>query len=138
MRFSGHADGTLDQKNRIALPSKFRLQYGGPLVFTSSSTDKCVAAYAKPDFDEAVADLRAAIADEPSRMRHRVFSSRAEELSYDGQGRLVLPTHLVERADLRAGAEAGGSPVPIVFLGVDDRLEIWSKQLWDEAEARYG
>jgi MraZ protein len=53
----------------------------------------------------------------------RFFLSGAVECEFDKQGRINISTPLVKYADLTKEC---------VIIGVNDRLEVWSKDRWEE------
>ena len=52
----------------------------------------------------------------------RLFYSRAEEVAFDSQGRILIPERLVEFARLKRD---------VVLMGIHDHAEIWDKELWE-------
>ena len=52
----------------------------------------------------------------------RIFLSGASTCEYDRQGRINIPKPLIDYAKLEKDC---------IIIGVDDRLELWSKQIWD-------
>ena len=130
--FLGEYEHTLDEKNRLTLPAKFRESFPEGLVVTRGM-DGCLYAYARPDWDRLVAsrlaDLDLLSRDE--RMMQRYFFAAAVEAAPDKQGRIMLPAALVAHASL--GRE-------VVVAGVHDHLEIWNRATWrtlvEEVEGR--
>jgi len=120
--FLGEHEHTLDEKNRLTLPARFRDSFPDGLVVTRGM-DGCLYAYARPDWQSLV-DSRLATLDPLSRddrMMTRYFFSAAVEAAPDKQGRIMLPAPLVEHAHL--GRE-------VVVAGVYDHLEIWDRAAW--------
>jgi MraZ protein len=120
--FLGEFEHTLDEKNRITLPARFRDSFPDGLVVTRGM-DGCLSAYARSDWQSLV-DSRLAVLDPLSRddrMIQRYFFSAAIEAAPDKQGRIMLPGPLVEHASL--GRE-------VVVAGVHDHLEIWDRATW--------
>ena len=118
----GEFEHTLDEKNRLTLPARFRESFPEGLVVTRGM-DGCLYAYARPDWERLV-DSRLATLDPLSRddrMIQRYFFSAAVEAAPDKQGRIQLPASLVEHASL--GRE-------VVVAGVHDHLEIWDRGAW--------
>jgi MraZ protein len=118
----GEYEHTIDDKSRLTLPAKFRQDFADGVVLTRG-LDGCVFAYRKPDW-ERIVDTRLAEIDQLSqegRRLHRHFFSGAAEAELDKQGRVMVPTALVEHAGL--GRE-------VVVAGVNDRLEIWDRAAW--------
>jgi MraZ protein len=118
----GEYDHSLDDKNRLAIPAKFRQAFAAGIVVTRG-LDGCLYAYTRPDWQKLV-DGRLAELDmlsEAGRLIMRHFFSGATEAELDKQGRVALPTALIESAKL--GKE-------VTVAGVYDHLEIWDRQTW--------
>ena len=119
--FLGEYEHTLDEKNRLTLPAKFRDSFPDGLVVTRGM-DGCLYAYARPDWDRLVDRLASLdLLSRDDRMIHRYFFSAAVEAAPDKQGRIALPGSLVGHAGL--GRE-------VVVAGVYDHLEIWDRAAW--------
>ena len=118
----GAHDHTIDDKNRLTLPAKFREAFQDGVVITRG-LDGCLYAYRRPDWDRLV-ESRLATMDPLSKEGRRIqrfFFSGAAEADLDKQGRVMIPTQLLEHAKL--GRE-------VVVAGVHDRLEIWDRAAW--------
>jgi len=119
--FLGEYEHTLDEKNRLTLPAKFRDSFPDGLVVTRGM-DGCLYAYARSDWDRLVDRLASLdLLSRDDRMIHRYFFSAAVEAAPDRQGRIAVPASLVEHAGL--GRE-------VVVAGVYDHLEIWDRGAW--------
>ncbi len=117
----GEFKHTVDDKNRVALPAKFRRDLGTTVVITYG-LDQCLALYSQAEWQTIatkLANLSTGQAD--SRGFNRLMLSGATDTEVDGAGRLLIPEHLREFAKL------GGK---IVFAGVGNRLEIWNETRW--------
>ena len=118
----GQYDHTLDDKNRLTLPAKFRKAFAEGVVVTRG-LDGCLYAFRREDWDRLV-ESRLSTLDPLSpagRRLQRHFFSGAAEAELDKQGRVMIPTQLIEHAKLRK---------EIVVAGVNDRLEIWDRAAW--------
>ncbi len=118
----GAYDHTLDDKNRLTLPAKFREAFLDGVVVTRG-LDGCLYAFRRADWDRLV-DSRLSTLDPLSpggRRLQRHFFSGASEAELDKQGRVMIPAQLIEHAKL--GKE-------VVVAGVNDRLEIWDRAAW--------
>jgi MraZ protein len=120
--FLGAHDHTIDDKNRLTLPAKFRKAFVDGVVITRG-LDGCLFAYRRPDWDRLVESRLAALdtLSPEGRRLNRFFFSGATEAELDKQGRVMLPTQLLEHAKL--GRE-------VVIAGVNERLEIWDRAAW--------
>jgi MraZ protein len=120
----GEHEHTIDDKNRLTLPAKFRQEFADGVVLTRG-LDGCVFAYRRSDWQRLV-DTRFAELhpfSQEGRRIHRHFFSGAAEAELDKQGRVMVPAALLEHAGL--GRE-------VVVAGVYDRLEIWDRAAWRE------
>jgi MraZ protein len=118
----GAYDHTIDDKNRLTLPAKYREAFKDGVVVTRG-LDGCLFAYRRPDWDRLV-ESRLAPLDPLSpetRRLQRFFYAGAAESELDKQGRMMIPAQLIEHAKL--GKE-------VVVAGVNDRLEIWDRVAW--------
>jgi MraZ protein len=118
----GAHEHTLDDKNRLTLPAKFRAAFAGGVVVTRGM-DGCLYAYRREDWDGLV-ESRLATLDplsQEGRRMQRFFFSGAAEVEPDKQGRVMIPAALIEHAGL--GKD-------VVVAGVHDHLEIWDRARW--------
>ena len=118
----GAHEHTIDDKNRLTLPARFRQAFADGVVVTRG-LDGCLHAFRRPDWDRLVESRLAALdpLSPEGRRLERFFYSGASETELDKQGRVMLPRELIEHAKL--GRE-------VVVAGVNDRLEIWDRATW--------
>lgn len=123
----GEYTHTLDDKKRIALPSKFRKQLGKTIVVTHG-LDNCLFLYPQKEW-KAIAEKLGSlgIGQADTRGFNRFMLSGAVELSVDSIGRILLPEYLREFAGIKGRA---------VFAGVHNRLEIWDEGRWGAYKKR--
>ncbi len=113
---------TIDSKGRLILPAKFREELGEQFIATKG-LDNCLFVYSKDEWVILENKLKQLpLAKPEARAFVRFFFSGAAEMECDKQGRILLPTNLREHAKLDKD---------IVVIGVSNRIEIWSKVLWD-------
>ena len=118
----GEHEHSLDDKNRLTLPAKFRREFGDGCVVTRG-LDGCVYAWT-PEGWENYRDSILAEAhplSQQGRRMHRHFFSGASETAPDKQGRVSIPPALLTHAKL--GRD-------VVVAGVNDHLEIWDRAAW--------
>ena len=118
----GEHEHTIDDKNRLTLPARFRQAFADGIVVTRGM-DGCLFAYTRADWDHLV-DGRLATLDPLSkegRRMQRFFFSGAAETELDKQGRVGLPGALLQHAKLDRD---------VVVAGVHDHLEIWDRDAW--------
>ena len=118
----GEHEHTIDDKNRLTLPAKFRKAFSEGIVLTRGM-DGCLYAYAPGDWERVVSSRLATLdpLSKESRQMQRFFFSSAWEGELDKQGRVVVPSSLAEHAGLDRD---------VVVAGVNDHLEIWDRAQW--------
>lgn len=120
--FFGTYEHTIDDKNRLTLPARFRDALAGGVVLTRG-LDECLDVFARPDWD-ALVEARLAPLDpfsKKARELKRFFFAAAADAEPDKQGRVLVPPALARHASL--GRE-------VVVAGVHDHLEIWDRTSW--------
>lgn len=128
--FRGRFEHTIDKKGRLSIPSRFRevLGEGEDSRLVVTYYDQCLSVYPYKEWkilEDKVEQLPAFSRD--TRDFLRFFYSRAVDCPIDKLGRILLPQNLRESAMLDRD---------VVILGTLKRMEIWSKKLWEAAEAR--
>lgn len=124
--FIGEYNHTIDEKGRIAVPSKFRQLLRGGAVVTRG-LDNCLVVYTKKEWGklaEKIASLPFNKAND--RSLSRFILAGAMEVDFDGQGRVTLPEYLRDFAKLTKKA---------VVAGLYNRLEIWNEDAWNTFKA---
>jgi len=118
----GEYEHTIDEKNRLTLPAKFRSAFVEGVVLTRG-LDGCLQAYRRPDWDRLVESRLAPLdpfSKEARRMQRFLFAG-ASETDLDKQGRVMIPAALLAHAKLQRD---------VVVAGVHDHLEIWDRAAW--------
>jgi MraZ protein len=118
----GTHEHTIDDKNRLTLPAKFRESFADGLVI-SKGLDRCLQAYRREDWDRLV-ESRLAPLDpfsQEARRIQRFHFSGAAEAELDKQGRLMIPAPLLEHAELSR---------EVVVAGMRNHVEIWDREAW--------
>lgn len=121
---------TIDGKNRLSLPAKFRQEMGSKVVVTSG-LDSCLFIFTMSEWEKVTARLLAtdsSILQADNRSFNRYLLGGAVEAEIDAVGRMLIPGYLRERGGL------GKSRV--VIVGVRDRAEIWDEERWLEYRER--
>lgn len=123
----GEFTHTIDEKNRISLPAKFRKEMGNALVITPG-LDNCLFVFTKKEWtkiSEKLGNFSMLSAD--NRSFNRFMFGGATEVSVDSIGRMLLPDFLKDRANLKTKA---------ALVGVQNRLEIWNDKAWTDYKKR--
>jgi MraZ protein len=118
----GEFHHNIDDKARLVMPSKFREELGDEFVITRG-LEGCLFVYSKQEWENLVSKLKKLpFTKKDARAFLRFFLSGAQECTFDKQGRIAIPTPLVNYANLKKEC---------VVIGVNDRLEIWSENTFD-------
>ena len=121
--FMGEYNHTIDAKGRLIIPSKFRELLGEEFVLTKG-LDGCLSIYPMDEWNAFEEKLRALpLTNKNARTFTRFFVAGATNCELDKQGRILLPATLREFAGLEKD---------VVLTGMLNRIEIWSKEKWNE------
>ena len=121
--FMGEYHHNIDDKGRIIIPSKFRYELGEKFIITRG-IDSCLFVYPKVEWTKIISQLNElSFTKKDVRAFQRFFLSGATECEFDKQGRINITSPLADYADLTKEC---------VVIGVNDRLEIWSKDNFDK------
>ncbi len=110
----GNHTNTLDSKNRVFFPAKFREELGSPIVITISP-DKCLIAYSVAEWDNFIATLSSHSKSKTKELK-RVYCGAAQKVVPDGQGRVMIDKALLAFANMTDS---------ITFVGCGDYVEMW-------------
>jgi len=128
--FRGRFEHLVDSKGRLSIPSKFREtlneRYDSRLVITTY--DNCLIAYPFAEWqilEEKVASMPEFKKDTKAFLRF--FYSSATDCAIDKLGRILVPQALRDYAKLEKD---------VILIGALKHVEIWSKALWEQAEAQ--
>lgn len=123
MMFMGEYNHTIDAKGRLIIPSKFREILGDAFVVTKG-LDGCLFVYDNEEWKRFEEKLRSLpITNKEARQFVRFFLAGATEAEVDKQGRILIPNVLREFAEITKD---------VVLVGVGSRIEIWSRERFEE------
>ena len=134
MAFRGHFDYSLDAKNRLNVPPKFRPAFADGVILVTG-LEPCLWLWPPTAFEEftdsVLRDLNPLSAERRKLTRYVAGNSFDAEL--DAAGRVTLNPALLEHA---------GIDREVVVVGVLDYLEVWARDRWlaaqDELRAEVG
>ena len=123
--FKGEYSHSVDAKGRIIMPAKFREILGDMFVVTKG-LDGCLFVYPNDEWENIENKFREIpLTTKDARKFSRFFFAGAADCEVDKQGRGLIPSVLREFAGLNK---------EVVLVGVLNRIEIWSKERWQENE----
>ena len=128
MPFHGTFEHTLDAKNRLTLPAKFRPELSDGM-FLVRGEDPCLSVFPAASYHEL---LRAAVASlnpmsRRAREVNRWFHARADLVELDSAGRVTLAGNQLRHAGI------DGRDVVITAAG--GSFDVWSPENWASYEA---
>ncbi|MEK7389161.1 MAG: division/cell wall cluster transcriptional repressor MraZ [Elusimicrobiota bacterium] len=125
----GRYEYSLDPKNRLAVPTKYRdilSQEKGRSFFLTSGMEGCLYLFLPSQWEKMLADDLKVFTlpnKEQERAFKRKFFSEALEVEPDAQGRILIPQYLKAHAGLR---------FDVLFQGAGNRAEIWDAKRWSD------
>ena len=121
----GEYSHSLDAKGRLIMPAKLREDIGEKFIITKG-LDGCLFAFSLEEWKNFEQKLRSLpISNKDARAFSRFFFAGAIDCEIDKQGRFLISSNLREFAELTK---------EVVIIGMDSRLEIWSKDKWQNTD----
>ncbi len=118
----GEYHHNIDEKGRLIIPSKFRDEIGSEFIVTRG-LDGCLFIYSKSQWEKIVSKLQTLpFTKKDARTFNRFFLSSATVCEFDKQGRINIPSNLINYASIQKEC---------TIIGVNDRLEVWASDKFD-------
>ncbi len=120
--FRGTSAYSLDAKNRLTVPARYRATFGSGVVM-AKGTEPCVALWVPEDYDayaQSVLAQYAPFSEEADELQ-RFFFASSQDTELDSAGRVQLPPFLLQHAKLTK---------EVVVTGSGNRLEVWDREAW--------
>jgi MraZ protein len=124
--FRGTFDHTLDAKNRLTVPVRYRAALAEGVVLTMPVDLKpCVGVWRPDEYEEYTRTALSELSPLSSRRTEleRFFYGNSADAELDAAGRIMIPPALRESAQLAKD---------VIVVGVGDRLELWDKAAWND------
>lgn len=119
----GEYTHSIDEKNRVSLPAKFRSEMGKKIVLTPG-LDQCLFVFTQKEWAKIDEKLnQSSLLQADNRSFNRFMFGGAVEVEVDSIGRILIPDFLRDRANLKN---------KVVVIGVSSRVEIWNEKTWCE------
>ncbi|MBO4715587.1 MAG: hypothetical protein J5672_05760 [Verrucomicrobia bacterium] len=161
VRFYSTSTQELDEKRRIQVPTKWRkigevpniVKKGGQLVAegtkegvvqmemvltlirASKEVSPCITAIPLSVFERYTQKIDALdLLDPVAEKLRRFIGTRSEQVTMDTQGRITIPSWMLERVGIEAKSGSGTVSNKVVLVGEVDRFSIWSKEAYDADE----
>jgi len=124
--FYGEYRHSLDEKGRLTIPAEFRhiLEKRNPRrLFITKGLERCLFLFTEQEWrkeEERFRNLSFTYTE--ARKFNRLYFSGASELSWDNQGRVLIPAYLKDYAQIQR---------EVAIIGVSNRIEIWARDRWE-------
>ena len=124
--FAGEFRHSIDEKNRITIPSRWRGEDGQDFILLPDAQGQNLLVMSPTEFARmnAQAESNPGVSPSQRRIFSRQLHARAQHASSDKQGRLVLPEELCRQVDLKG---------EVALIGGRGRFEIWNPKRWKRA-----
>lgn len=130
--YIGTTETVLDDKNRITVPRRVRETMdvlGHAVWYMARGFDRSIFLFPHSEWNKIREQVnRYSSMDSRALDFRRLFFASVAEVQPDRQGRMPVAPHLREYAGLDREA---------VLIGVDDHLELWSRETWQAFRARH-
>ncbi len=120
----GRYEHTVDAKNRMFVPAKFKEALGASFKVTYNDFNKCILVYSDEEWEK----YENKISQLPSLQFEdfiRTIYSNTVDVQVDSQGRIVIPQFLKDKVDIQKN---------VIVMGVGSHLEIWSQEVYAEKQ----
>ncbi|MDO4832576.1 MAG: division/cell wall cluster transcriptional repressor MraZ [Clostridia bacterium] len=121
MDFLGLYNHSLDAKNRIFIPSKYR-EYLGDTFVVCKAPDTCLYIYSQEEWEKVAAQVKALPGTPEFRRYKRSFFEAADIVEMDKQGRFTIKADLIGYAKLKKD---------IVIAGAGNKFEVWDAEEYE-------
>lgn len=119
----GSYDHSLDAKGRVFIPAKFRDELGSEIILVNGF-NKCIYGFSTEQWEEFSKKFTSLpVSNQNAQKAMRMVYASAVEREPDKQGRILLSTELKDKS---------GIDSDVKIIGMSTRIEIWSKERWEE------
>tara|TARA_Y100000590_G_scaffold265745_1_gene298505 strand:+ start:621 stop:1070 length:450 start_codon:yes stop_codon:yes gene_type:complete len=129
MSFTGEYINSIDQKNRLSIPAKFRNalnQSNNKTFVLTKGFDECLLLYPLQEW-KIVEEQLSSLSSIKNNNRNfiRKITRHANYVKYDSQGRIAVPDLLLDYA---------GISKEVLVIGVVRKIELWDKDILNHYE----
>jgi MraZ protein len=126
VHFRGTFDHTLDAKNRLTVPARYRAALSEGVVLAMPVDLKpCVGLWRPEQYETYTQRALAQLPPLSTRLSEleRFFYGSSQDAELDAAGRIMIPGFLAKHAAVAK---------EVVVVGAGDRLELWDTGAWNE------
>lgn len=118
----GRFEHTVDAKNRVFVPAKYKEVLDGSFKLTFNGFNKCIQVYSNAEWEKYEEKLTALPSLQFEDYVREIFSNTVD-VQTDTQGRIVLPQFLKEKTNIQKN---------VLFIGVGNHIEIWAQEAYED------
>ena len=109
---------SLDEKNRLLIPARIRVEITGNSIILTRGVEQCLWLFTHEEWKKVCQSLigSTSLFQEKARLMQRRIIAPAQEAEIDRTGRIMIPPTLREFAGLRKEC---------IILGIQTYLEVW-------------
>ena len=115
---------SVDPKNRLFIPAKFREELGESFYITRKVMEKCLAIYSEAEWQKFSEKLNTLPDSKVGKIKQFIYSKTAQ-VTADSHGRILIPASLLAYAGIEKNT---------VIAGICDHVQVWNEEAWDEKE----
>lgn len=123
MSFVGSYSHSLDSKNRVFIPAKFREELGEEFYITRKFS-KYLSIYTAEEWETFVEKI-SKLPESDAEELQEFFLGWAQKCTPDANGRIILDNKLLKFAGIKKN---------LIFVGVGRQIRIWSEEKWEVRE----
>ena len=120
----GRYEHTVDAKNRMFVPAKFKDELGSSFKVTYNDFNKCILVYSDDEWKKYEEKISALPTLQFEDFIRAVYSNTVD-VQLDSQGRIVLPQFLKDRVEIQKN---------VLVMGVGSHIEIWAQEVYAEKQ----
>ncbi len=124
MAFLGSSNYSLDAKNRVFIPAKYREELGN-IFYITRSLESCLTIYTEDEWATFLQSLDRLPSTTGASVKE-YFLSAAQKCVPDNSGRIILDETLIKHSDIKKN---------VVFVGAGRVINVWSEELWRARES---
>ncbi|MBQ4510752.1 MAG: division/cell wall cluster transcriptional repressor MraZ [Clostridia bacterium] len=122
----GRYEHTIDAKNRVFIPAKYKDALGTNFKITYNKLlSPCILVYSEEEWQEMQKKIKG-LPSLQCQFFIREICSNTVDVQLDSQGRIVIPQYLKDKVGLEKNA---------LFLGVGNHAEIWAPDVLEQKNA---
>lgn len=131
MVYFGEYRSKIDKQGRIVIPSKLRqlIKKEGDIIYITKGIEKCLFIFTEKTFEEQCEKINElSFTKGNPRIFTRLFYSGSFKGEIDKQGRVLIPSKLIEYAGIKEN---------VVISGAGKRIEVWDELEWENFYNKY-